>query len=773
MIASLTLLAGASVAQPATAPAAEVPAPHTANNTTSPTLAPTLAEMLQGLSADEQVFHQHLVTLTSPFFEGRGPGTRGNELTAEYLEFFFRGSGLKPAFPDAAQLKATEPEAGQAEAQPAADKPDAAAAAAAASAKRLAAPKVAFRQAFPAGRKVRVNAQEVKFSTAGGATTGLEPTKDFTVRGNSGNGKIEALPVVFVGYAIQDGPDGYKTFAEGDDLTGKVAVMLRFEPLDGKGASRWTKDDGGGFTQRAALSSKLQAVIERKPAAVVLVMPPGVDDPRAGTLETTAGTTRRERVQSVPVINASVEAVDRLARAAGTTLAELRAGADTAGGVRELAGVTVSMDVGVLREATMVDNVGGVIPGAGVLAEQYVVIGAHLDHLGYGDSGSRGGPAANGKLHPGADDNASGTAGLLLAAEMLARQAAKQDQQSGKDGTPAQRRSIMLLAFNAEESGLIGSRFFVANAPVSAEKVDAMLNMDMIGRVRNDRLEVSGVGSAEGFADMLKPQWDSSGLSVRTLPGGSGPSDHASFYRAGIPVLHFFSGLHPEYHMPSDLYPTVNTPGAVKVVRTVVNVAAMLAARPEGLRYTKATGPSIDMNMDRENIRPATPPSAPTPAGEPATEPANKPAQNPRSAAPEAVPTPTPATTPVSVTPTPASPHSGDQTASTGTGVPGTGVAGTGMGGSRVRFGIAPGDYSGSGGGVEVAEVFPGTPAAVAGLKQGDRIIKWNDTKITDVEDWMPQLTRANPGDKVTITLLRAGETVVVECVLRARGGAE
>jgi hypothetical protein len=724
LAAGLVSLANGASALPAEAPAASTPQ--------SPTRADPLASALASLSPDELEFHQHLVSLTGPFFEGRGPSTRGNQLTAEYVEFFFKKHNLKPAFPDAQALAAS-----LASLDP---KPDAAATSAA----RVAAPKVSYRQAFTAAREVKVNTASLRITTRpgqpgqvgqAGAAQDLVGEQDFTPRGNSGNLSAKGLPVVFVGYAIQDGPEGYRTFGEGDDLSGKVALMLRFEPLTEDGQSRWAGEEGGGFTPRAALNAKIAAVAERKPAAILIVAPPGVDDPRATTLESTRAT-RQGRVQDAAVVNLSQSAGDAIAKAAGTTLAQLRDQANVSGGISPLAGVQIDLDVSLLREPLMVDNVGAVIPGAGDLADQYVVVGAHLDHLGYGDSGSRAGLAGAGKLHPGADDNASGTAGLLLAARLLASQAMAQDQQAAKDNQPVSRRSFLLLGFNAEESGLIGSRYFVGNAPITADKIDVMLNMDMIGRVRNGRIEVAGVGSAQGFADILQPLWDTSGLTVRTLPGGSGPSDHASFYRASIPVLHFFSGLHPEYHMPSDVYQTVNTQGAVAVTKTVVSVAQHLAQRPEGLTFTTARGPSIDMNMDRQDMEPAAPTPAPTPAPEPTPQPV-------------------------------ANPHSGGQPAPSGSGT------GTGMGGLRVRFGIAPGDYSGSGGGIEVAEVFPGTPAEQAGIKRGDRIIKWNDAQVSDVEDWMPLLTRASPGDKVVITLVRGGETLTVECVLRARGGGE
>jgi hypothetical protein len=336
-----------------------------------------------------------------------------------------------------------------------------------------------------------------------------------------------------------------------------------------------------------------------------------------------------------------------------------------------------------------------------------------------------------GKLHSGADDNASGTAGLLIAAKRLRAQ---------YDALPADAnvRSVLFLAFNAEEGGLIGSRYYIGHAPIPAERTTAMLNMDMIGRVRNGRLEVSGVGSAEGWAEWLKESWDRSGqsegtkLTVRTLPGGSGPSDHASFYRAGIPVLHFFTGLHADYHLPTDLYPTVNTPGAVAVVGTVLDVVTRLAARVEPLEFKRSSGPSIDMAINRDDPRARA--ADPTPGATPAAAPA-------------------------------ADPHGGA--------APGAAPAPGGMGGSRVRFGIAPGDYTGEGGGVEVGEVFPGTSAAEAGLKAGDKMMSWNGKPTPTVEDWMPMLSGAKPGDVVEIVLRRGSETLTVKATLKARAGNE
>lgn len=657
-----------------------------------------LVDALKTLSDGERAYFQHVTTLSNPFFEGRAPGLRGNALAAEYVEFNFRSSGLTPAFP----MVKTEGEGMETARTPFAS----------------------FRQPFSTGRETVVKAQALTY-TAAGTTVTLIPGTDFAIRGTSGTGTV-TLPVVFVGYGINQAQDGYSSFdgmKEDEDLSGKAALLLRFEPLNEKGKSRWSET--GDFTSKSTLAGKLRALVNRKAAAILLVSPPGVDDPRANTIEDTKSSTQGTSM-SVPVINLHVDTAAKMVSAAGADLMALRKGADEKGGVTDIAGLTVAVDAAIAREPNSTDNVGGVLAGRGALKDEFIVVGAHYDHVGYGLFGSR--TNSVGKLHPGADDNASGTAGLLVLAAQLADEYARL-------GPDASARSIMFVAFSGEEGGLIGSRHFVKNAPVEASRVYAMLNMDMIGRARQDaqgrpKCEVSGVGTAKGFEELLAPMFESSGVAVKTLPGGQGPSDHASFYRGNIPVLHFFTGLHDQYHAPADTYGRINVVGAARIYKLAGTVATALALRAEPLEFTTSKGPSIDMNEPTDDPRTAV-----------NAKPAEEPVATRRARTPEAAPTP--------ADPQPA---------------PG---GGGGRGGSRVRFGIQPGDYDG-GTGIEVGDVFPNTSAADAGVKAGDIIVKWNDTPIANVQDWMPLLGRASPGEKVKLTVKRGSETLVLDCTLKA-----
>lgn len=664
-----------------------------------------LQDTFKTLTDDERAYFQHVTTLSNPYFEGRAPGLRGNQLAAEYVEFNFRKIGLTPAFP---LVK------GEGDAADAAKTPFA-----------------SFRQPFSTGKETVAKTQALSY-TAGGTTVTLAPDTDFAVRGTSGNGTVN-LPVVFVGYGINEGKDGYSSFEgmkEGEDLSGKIALLFRFEPLNDKGKSRW--GDNGEFSNKSTLAGKLRSLANRKAAGVLLVSPPGVDDPRAKTIDDTKSSTQGTTM-AMPVINLHIDAATKMVAAAGGDIAALRNAADEKGGISDIAGLTVSIDAAVSREPNRTDNVGGVLAGRGSLKDQYIVIGAHYDHVGYGLFGSRSNSV--GKLHPGADDNASGTSGLIMLASKLAADYAKLPPD-------AEVRSIMFVAFSGEEGGLIGSRHFVKNSPVEASRVYAMLNMDMIGRARHDakgqpKCEVSGVGTAKDFEDLLKPLFAASGVAVKTLPGGQGPSDHASFYRGNIPVLHFFTGLHDQYHTPADTYNYIDPVGAVKVYELVRTVANTLAPRKEPLEFTTAKGASIDMNDPTEDPRsdaPATPAAA-----KPSEEP---PVAGRRARTPEAAPA--------------------DQQ-------PAAPASGSGRGGSRVRFGIQPGDYDG-GAGVEVGDIFPNTSAAEAGLKAGDIITKWNDTPLTGVQDWMPQLVRASPGDKVKLTVKRGTEILNLTATLKAAG---
>ena len=212
-------------------------------------------------------------------------------------------------------------------------------------------------------------------------------------------------------------------------------------------------------------------------------------------------------------------------------------------------------------------NIAALLPGSDPnLADEVLIIGAHYDHLGLGGEGSLD-PDAFGVVHNGADDNASGTAGLIEIARRLAE----------SDRRPA--RSVLFLAFTAEEKGLWGSSHYVRNPLLPIAQTVAMLNLDMIGRLEGRTLVVEGVGTAEEWTDVLRAanQAMTRPLSIATSPDGFGPSDHSSFYGEGLPVLHFFSNTHVDYHRPSDDWEKVDIEGLGQIVDLVSEVALDLA----------------------------------------------------------------------------------------------------------------------------------------------------------------------------------------------------
>lgn len=210
------------------------------------------------------------------------------------------------------------------------------------------------------------------------------------------------------------------------------------------------------------------------------------------------------------------------------------------------------------------------------LRDQYVVIGAHLDHLGRGSESALD-PQAGEAIRNGADDNASGSTVLLEIGRMLA-------------ANPP-RRSVLLVHFSGEEIGLLGSQYFVEHAPVPIEKIVAMINFDMVGRLRDDKLIVYGVATAEEMPALLDSANVAPRLDVRAVGDGFGPSDHSSFYAKGIPVLHLFTDLHDDYHRASDDAERIDVAGMARVTGYAARIAQAIADRPDRLTPVRKAAP--------------------------------------------------------------------------------------------------------------------------------------------------------------------------------------
>ncbi len=498
------------------------------------------------------MWYQHVETLSSPFFEGRAPGMRGGKLAADYVEFYFERCGLTPAFPSGKEKPGGTTQSAW----------------------------TSYRQPFSfSSPSPTVQIREAEVAMDGAP---LIRDEQYTVLGNSGSGAVTA-PLTFVGYAIEQGPDGYSSFDPDTDLSGRIAVMLRYEPLDGEGLSRWSDER---FSPQAGLNRKIRAVMSRNAAGVILVNPPGAVMGSEG-LETLESSRRFGRSLDVPFIQLSPEVADALlvqADPRGRNLMAWRRMADeaqvTCVPLADDLRLSVITDV-LVDDQLDTENVGGVLAGKGTLADKWIIIGGHYDHVGYGYTGTR--PENVGRLHPGADDNASGTAGVLVLAQRLSEQYAAA-------GDDANLRSILFMAFGAEEAGLRGSRYYVEHPTIAAEDISAMINMDMIGRLRSESVSVGGTGTAEQFDEILTPRFLASGLTVNKSPGGRGPSDHASFYGAGIPVLFIFTGLHDRYHTPEDYGYTVNPLGAIEVLDLVEALAMDFASYPEQMTYVATSG---------------------------------------------------------------------------------------------------------------------------------------------------------------------------------------
>lgn len=510
-------------------PALAAALPSQADDPSSGPIAAALADQ----SEDVRVYNEHLVILASRFMEGRVPGSRGMQTAKEYCQFWLEKAGLEPPFTS---------EDGQ----------------------------PSFRQPFPLAGTAVLKSQSLALADG----PALEADQEYTAMSLGASGSV-AGPLVYVGYSIESGPEGYASYAEDDDLTGKIALMMRFEPMDEEGQSLWADQ---AWSRHAGFNVKLEAAVKRGAAGVVIVNTPGANDPRAAHLVSFSG--GGTGAVDVPVFMVTAEGAQRLLDAGGVdrSLMDLRRQADAGRAVADL-GLEVELACEIEQQDFVAENVGGLLRGRGDLADQLIVMGAHLDHLGMGFFGSRDPDLAGRALHPGADDNASGSAALLMLAQKLAdRYAALPPDQP--------RRSILFLCFSGEESGLNGSRYYVEHPIVPLEHHALMMNFDMIGRIVNNRFSVSGVQTAKGMADWVQPILDASPLEIVSRPGGGGGSDHMAFEARGVPVLFgIIADFHADYHTPRDTSDKINRVGAVEAMHLWRDIALAAAEVPQPFEF--------------------------------------------------------------------------------------------------------------------------------------------------------------------------------------------
>ncbi len=603
-------------------------------------------ESAVGREPDESIsaaeIRAHVEYLASDALEGRGAGTPGCEAAAAYIAREFRRYGLEPGGADGSYFRAFSVTTGV--------------------------------ELGPVNRLVSTlssNGDDARAAEAA-APSDVSPFS-FSASG------VASGEAVFVGYGIVAPEFGYDDYA-GVDVSGKVAIALRYEPRE-----RAEKGAFGEFrpSRFSEIRRKATLARDRGAAGFVLVTGPLHHEDEGGALE---GPRRQGTIGGdvgIPAVHVRRALVEGWLARSGRTLASVQdtLERDLAGGSFAVPGLFLRIETDLVLKRARTSNVVGVLRGANPsFSSEAVVVGAHYDHLGRGGEESLA-PSEMGSVHNGADDNASGTSALLEVARSFA-----------SDPTPP-RRSIVFAAFSGEEMGLLGSADYVKNPTFPIEKTVAMINMDMVGRLRDGKLMVGGVGTSPSFSDLVRRCAQGLDLVIGESQDGMGPSDHSSFYLKDVPVVFLFTGLHEDYHKPSDDPARLNADGARTVARLARRIADDIAWAEERPRFEKAGSASV------------------RPVGD-----------------------------------------AGDSH-------------------RRASLGTVP-DYVESGDdGVLLADVRPGSPAEQAGLRRGDRLIRFAGKIVRNVYDFTYALSGQRPGDEVEIVVLRDGAEVAVKATL-APGGS-
>ncbi len=460
---------------------------------------------------------EHVRYLASDELEGRGAGTEGSRKAREYIAQLFAEWQLAPRGANGTYFQTFT---------------------------------------FP-GRFRLGEGNELVVTLPNGQERRFVVEKDFLPLALSASGEIEG-ELVFAGYGINAPEKGYDDYAN-LSVQGKIVLALRGMPAN-----------DSAFAQEATFPTKLRVAREKGAKALILVsgpLSPFEDEPvpfwnepvmgDAGILGVTA---KRALAEDLFFLEAVQKQIDETKKPFSFSLE----------------GVRVRLRVNLQRERLKDANVIGLVEGTDPqLKSEIVVIGAHYDHVGV--TVTRDGQRL---IFYGADDNASGTAGLLELAQFFA---------ANRDRI---KRSLLFIAFGAEERGLIGSRYFVENPTVPLDRIVAMVNLDMIGRLRNNVLSVLGVGSSPLWKELVERVNAQFNFTLRDSPGVFGASDHFSFYTRGIPVLFFFTGLHENYHRPSDKWDTINYEGMEKVLHMVAAIVEQIANLPERPPYQQAPQPA-------------------------------------------------------------------------------------------------------------------------------------------------------------------------------------
>ncbi len=494
-------------------------------------LAPLTIWSQTATTPEGQRILDHVRTLSSDEHAGRAPGTDGIEKAAAYIEQTFTTAGVKPMGTKGYRYPFT------------------------------------MTTAATLGAKNSV-AFDVVIERPGVPLEQTKPTKiswklgvDYQPYTWSESRSVSG-PVVFAGYGLSMPSKNYDDYAS-VDVKGAVVVVLR-------GLPKWAEKDDA-FTQAAALRAKATLAREKGAVAVCFVNEQG----DSSDVLARFGLDRLGANSGIVAVQVRRTPCARIFPPKETSMfmAETAINKEKKPASFALTRTTATISTEVVLQESTTSNIVGMVEGTDpALKGQYVVIGGHYDHLGMGDENSLS-ASREPDVHHGADDNASGTAAVL---ELAARFA-----------TNPARRSMLFMGFSGEEKGLLGSKAWVATPTVPLSDVAAMINLDMVGRLKDNKVNVQGYGTSSKWPALIDSAKAVAGLAVSTTADGFGPSDHSSFFSKDIPVLFFFTGLHTDYHRPTDTWDKINADGTALVVAMAERAARDIANADERPDFVK------------------------------------------------------------------------------------------------------------------------------------------------------------------------------------------